>query len=522
MLESFNGSALDYQKLTPEEMESRGILGRLTGIIADFKNPTRNERYYSSKLWENVFEDPIMQEKIKNRCLFGELGHPEDRLEVDMEKIAICMAEQPKKGKDGKLYGVFDILSTPNGKILKTLCDYGCKVGISSRGNGEVETDFEGREAVVPETYQCECFDVVLVPGVESARLNYVTESLGNKTFKQAINESLKKATPEDRKVMEEALQDLKIDYSDSKGSNNINEKLTSVEDKPMAVNDVKAKMVKQLQEALKENQTLESKITELQEKLSVCYAKEIKQEEELEKYKSTVANLSEKVSANSVLKTKLATLNERVEGLNKLTQQKDKAIKSLSNMKLEMLEDGKKAEKARKTLQEQLETNKKELERAKAQIKSIKEEYQKKEKSLNSEKLELQESISDLEIDAKIKAKEYASKLAKANSLTEKYKSVAKQAVDKYITSQALRLGIDSNTVRDRLPENYSFADIDRVCEQLSDYNLQVSNLPFSVSSKAKIEMKTNRVNEDLDISSDNDSCVDEFTLRLAGLKKQ
>ena len=47
--ESKNGN-LDYQKLSKEEMERRGILGRLVGICADFINPTRNGRGYSEDL----------------------------------------------------------------------------------------------------------------------------------------------------------------------------------------------------------------------------------------------------------------------------------------------------------------------------------------------------------------------------------------------------------------------------------------------------------------------------------------
>ena len=46
MLESFKGNTLEYQKLTEEEMQQRGILGRLVGVIADSKNPTRNGRLY--------------------------------------------------------------------------------------------------------------------------------------------------------------------------------------------------------------------------------------------------------------------------------------------------------------------------------------------------------------------------------------------------------------------------------------------------------------------------------------------
>lgn len=156
MLENLKDNIFEYKKLSLEEQQQRGILGRLVGPIADFKKPTRNGRFYSEQLWEQTFKDPIVEEKINSRCLFGELGHPIDRLETDMEKIAICLAEVPKKGKDGKLYGVFDILNTPNGRILKTLCDYGCSIGISSRADGETESDYNGKETVIPSSFVLE------------------------------------------------------------------------------------------------------------------------------------------------------------------------------------------------------------------------------------------------------------------------------------------------------------------------------------------------------------------------------
>ena len=154
MLESFsNIQKFQYKKLSPEEQKARGILGRLEGIIADGKNPTRNGRKYPMQLWEKVFADPIMQEKIANKVCLGELGHPEDRSETDITKAALCLAETPKKGPDGNLYGVFDIIDTPCGKILKTLCDYGCTIGISSRGQGDVYTDYDGQETVDEAKY---------------------------------------------------------------------------------------------------------------------------------------------------------------------------------------------------------------------------------------------------------------------------------------------------------------------------------------------------------------------------------
>ena len=207
-----------YQKLTEEEKKSRGILGRLVGICADFNNATRNGRKYSEQLWENVFNNPIMQEKIKNKVCYGELGHPEDRAEIDPEKIAVCLSEQPVKNKNGQLEAVFDILDTPNGRILKTLCDYGSTLGVSSRGQGDIITDYNGDEAVDPETYECECWDIVLIPAVKEARLQYVKESLDAKklNLKKALTEAFNKENEEGKKVMAETLKELDINIDES------------------------------------------------------------------------------------------------------------------------------------------------------------------------------------------------------------------------------------------------------------------------------------------------------------------
>ena len=214
MLESLRkNESFTYTKLSPEEMKSRGILGRLVGPCADFTIPTRNGRKYEESLWDRVFDDEIVNEKIKNKCLFGELGHPLDREEVDPEKIAIALNEVPKKNDKGQLIACFDILNTPCGKILKSLCDYGTTIGISSRGSGDLITEANGDEVVDPETYYFECFDAVLLPAVKSARLKYMTESMDPNAMKlkKALKESYDSASVEDQKIMKETLDDLNI-----------------------------------------------------------------------------------------------------------------------------------------------------------------------------------------------------------------------------------------------------------------------------------------------------------------------
>ena len=232
-----------YQKLTEEEKKARGILGRLVGVCADFNKATRNGRKYSEQLWENVFNNPIMQEKIKNKVCYGELGHPEDRAEIDPEKIAVCLSEQPVKNKNGQLEAVFDILDTPNGRILKTLCDYGSILGVSSRGQGDIITDYDGQEAVDPDTYECECWDIVLIPAVESARMDYVREGLDTKKLKlrKALTEAFNKENEEGKKVMAKTLEELNIKLDEAKKDDKKNDEVEATEPEETETVEVEA-----------------------------------------------------------------------------------------------------------------------------------------------------------------------------------------------------------------------------------------------------------------------------------------
>ena len=199
--------ALQMQPLSEEEKTARHILGRLYGPIATCKESTRNGRLYNKQLWETALQDDLLKEKIATKGLFLELGHPADREETDMTKVCACIPELPKI-VDDDLYAYVDILDTPNGKLLKTLVDYGFIPGISSRGSGDVMANNE----VDPETFFLETWDIVQLPAVKKARLA-VCESIDNKNIKlrKALTESIKKAPDEDKKIMAEALDNLKL-----------------------------------------------------------------------------------------------------------------------------------------------------------------------------------------------------------------------------------------------------------------------------------------------------------------------
>ena len=548
MLESFNTkSEMQYQRLTEEEKQKRGILGRLVGIIADFKNPTRNGRRYTEELWDKTFDDPIVKEKIENRCILGELGHPADRQETDIEKVAICLAEMPKKGNDGKLHGVFDILDTPNGRILKTLCDYGCNIGVSSRGGGDTFEDYDGNETVDPSTYEFECFDAVLLPAVKAARPAYVTESFDphKKTLKTALMEALEKSTDEEQRVMKNTLDELNIDYSSEDES--VSESVDNIDviELDEAADDDGAEIINELQEALRRQSELEQQVKTLQEQLSVCYTKESRYSDRLGKANIKVAaqeaentRLSEQFNQLTEQTNQLKATNTEL--TNKVTELTASILDYKNNMKqlqenlsgyrdrfANMQKQLKESTSSKTKLDENLNSKHAEVKKLTEAYDSLKQECTKQLHEANSRSKELEatnvrltEQLQDTKKDIQILKGQNNAKIEKAEKLVEKYKAVAKTAVDKYISLQATRIGVSTSDVKGRLTESYSFKDIDKVVEDLQQYKLNLNSLPFTTMSDRKsVKMNIREAKEPLLSIKDNtsynfDDDVDESLL--------
>ena len=182
-------------RLNESKTPKKGCLGRLEGVCADFKNPTRNGRLYPIGLWKKVFDDPLFKEALQNKTLFGELDHPEDRFEPLVKHACIVMTDYRIDEDKGLIYGGFDILDTPDGKVLKNILDYGSVLGVSSRGQGDIIEDVDG-ERVDEDSYDFACFDVVSTPAVEKARQK-VVESMNKQkkeTFRESIERQIKDA----------------------------------------------------------------------------------------------------------------------------------------------------------------------------------------------------------------------------------------------------------------------------------------------------------------------------------------
>lgn len=484
MLEGFKGK-FEYKKLSPEEIKERGILGILYGPIADTKKPTRNGRLYPRQAWQNALDDPIFMEQLESNAILGELEHPTDRDAIDPTKACMCLAEKPKIGEDGLLYGTFHIIDLPNGRILKGLCDYGTKIGVSSRGNGDLVEDING-DSVDPNTFDLTCWDAVILPAVKEARMNYIRESMGNKSLRESLSALVENAKDGEKEIMEETIknitQKLNEDINTQK-SDNINESASQEEVKKEkdVDNNVSDKVMATLKESIRSKVQLENKIQKLQENLAVSDTKAKELENEVKKYKDSTIRLSKVSLENKDLKKEIEELKEALAKQEKQNKLQQERISSL-------VEASKSHKTSSTSLQESLSSKDKTISILKESINTTRENYEKKLTQLN-------EKYDNLQVELNNKEKDYSTKLSKSKQLVEKYKGYVQGVVDRYVESKAVMLGISVNEIKNRLNESYTLDDIDKICDDLQQYNLRISKLPFDIKrGTTRISMKESK----------------------------
>ena len=207
---------------------------------------------------------------------------------------------------------------------------------------------------------------------------------------------------------------------------------------------------------------------------------------------------------------------------LNSIKEDKKTSVTSSETTIKDLREKVRNTSCSNKTLQEAVDEKENEIKLLKEQLRKVRKEQVSSSKEKEEKIEKLQESVETLKKDSMIKKSEYENKLSKERALTEKYRNTAKRAVDKYIALQALKLGLTSEEIKNKLSENFSFNDIDRVCEDLQKYKVNMSKLPFSTRSNVKsIGMKITESKEPMIPAKvyDVDDTVDESLMSLAGM---
>lgn len=497
-------------KEVKDALRKKAILGTLTGPVADFINPTRNNRDYS-KVWDKAFKDPLVLEQFKEGGLIGELGHPSDRSDTDPTRSAIIMPEPPKKdAKTGKLMATFHILNTPCGQILKTLCDYGYHIGISSRGDGDVTENFDGTETVNADTYALKGFDAVILPAVKEARMKYITESLNGskprKSLKVILNEQLNSATKDDRAVMEEVLSENNIDYKleEKPSTCNIDNAVNTSKD-DAGFTGTNKNVLETLQKTLKELVELRKENTSLKEKISVYNVKEIKLKEDVSKVNKALQNSAQKATA-------VTTLSKKVSMLQEALGKKQKELEALKNANSELEKSTGDLDKVN-ALKESISHYRIQVNTLQSQAKSLQENVNLKTKEINR----LNENLAQAKQDAETRSKEYKDNILKAKSIVENYKNQCQEITDKYIELRSTMLGVKPSDIKNKLSEKSTLKDIDSICEEMQGYKLSVSKLPFALKENTNISIKGKPSNNGINYKkATDDDAIDDTLLDL------
>lgn len=117
------------------ESASHGKKTYLTGVFAEAGVRNRNGRVYDLKEMQREVQRINDMAKAGNHVL-GELDHP-SVLEVRLKNVSHKIVEMRMEGN--RVIGKAEVLeSHPNGQILKGLLADGVRVGVSTRGSGQV------------------------------------------------------------------------------------------------------------------------------------------------------------------------------------------------------------------------------------------------------------------------------------------------------------------------------------------------------------------------------------------------
>ena len=103
----------------------------------------------------------------------GEVDHPEG-LNINLDRVSHMITDMWMDGPNG--YGKLKILPTPMGQLVKTMLESGVKLGVSSRGSGQVNEDGSGEVS----EFEIITVDVVAQPSAPGAYPTPIYEHLMN------------------------------------------------------------------------------------------------------------------------------------------------------------------------------------------------------------------------------------------------------------------------------------------------------------------------------------------------------
>jgi hypothetical protein len=173
-----------------EETQDGGKNLYLKGICIEGGVRNANERVYPvNEIAKAV--DTINEQIKTGHSVLGEVDHPDD-LKINLDRVSHMIEKMWMDGPAG--YGKLKILPTPMGELVKTMLTSGVKLGVSSRGSGNVD-DRNGHVS----DFEIVTVDVVAQPSAPNAYPQAVYEGLMNMRHGHRLFDIAKEASVDNK-----------------------------------------------------------------------------------------------------------------------------------------------------------------------------------------------------------------------------------------------------------------------------------------------------------------------------------
>jgi hypothetical protein len=143
----------------------------MKGIFIQGGVRNANERVYPVSEIENAVQ--TLNEQISDGLsVLGEVDHPDD-LKINLDRVSHMITNMWMDGANG--FGKLKILPTPMGQLVSTMLESGVKLGVSSRGSGNVD-DASGKVS----DFEIVTVDIVAQPSAPNAYPKAIYEGMMN------------------------------------------------------------------------------------------------------------------------------------------------------------------------------------------------------------------------------------------------------------------------------------------------------------------------------------------------------
>jgi ABC-type phosphate transport system ATPase subunit len=155
----------------------------MKGICIQGGVKNANERVYPVNEIE-VAVNTLNEQISGGYSVLGEVDHPDD-LKINLDRVSHIIENMWMDGPNG--CGKLKILPTPMGQLVKTMLESGVKLGVSSRGSGNV-----GENSGQVSEFEIITVDIVSQPSAPNAYPTAIYEGLMNMKYGHKVLEMAK------------------------------------------------------------------------------------------------------------------------------------------------------------------------------------------------------------------------------------------------------------------------------------------------------------------------------------------